>query len=95
MPSTPWRNWLFRAAGHPWEQRFDAPRSKGDSRIDRCEMACQHLLMRQMHQSNDTQSRMTTMNNLPGLENLQKFLVLAGDQNFRRTAERLHLTNLC
>jgi DNA-binding transcriptional LysR family regulator len=33
------------------------------------------------------------MNNLPGLENLQKFLVLAEDQNFRRTSERLHLTN--
>ncbi|MFC3087853.1 LysR family transcriptional regulator [Tabrizicola soli] len=31
------------------------------------------------------------MKNLPGLENVQTFLALAQDLNFRRTAERLHL----
>ncbi len=31
------------------------------------------------------------MKNLPGLENLQTFLALAQELNFRRTAERLHL----
>ncbi len=31
------------------------------------------------------------MKNLPGLENVQTFLVLAQDLNFRRSAERLHL----
>lgn len=31
------------------------------------------------------------MKNLPGLENVHTFLVLAQDLNFRRTAERLHL----